>query len=86
MNDATTNMRRLIEALYIKSVDQQVSWSFFPGADLCEAELGEGFVQTIEEADEEGNYYCYARILNSEKEVIRMILNCLDNIIKDWNK
>ena len=26
------------------------------------------------------------RTKNSEKEVIRMILNCLDNIIKDWNK
>lgn len=26
------------------------------------------------------------RTKNSEKEVIRMILSCLDNIIKDWNK
>ena len=26
------------------------------------------------------------RTKNSEKEVIRMILICLDNIIKDWNK
>ncbi len=26
------------------------------------------------------------RTKNSEKEVIRMVLSCLDNIIKDWNK
>ena len=26
------------------------------------------------------------RIKNSEKEVIIMIISCLDNIIKDWNK
>lgn len=70
MSDATVNMRKLIEALYIRSASQDISWSFFPGSDLCETDLGEGFVQTIEEADEDGNYYCYVRILNSEKEVI----------------
>ena len=26
------------------------------------------------------------RTKNSEKEVIKMIISCLDNIIKDWNK
>ena len=26
------------------------------------------------------------RTKNYEQEVIRMVLSCLDNIIKDWNK
>ncbi|WP_447758662.1 hypothetical protein [Sphingopyxis fribergensis] len=86
MNDLTANMRRLIEALYIKSINQEISWSFFHGADLCEAEFGEGFVQTIEEANEDGDYYCYARILNSDKEVIDNIYGgTLGNKNKPYN-
>lgn len=70
MSDATANMKRLLEALYLKSLKQEVEWEFFPSLDLCEAKLGSGFVQVVSEADDEGNYYSFVRILDSEKTVV----------------
>lgn len=73
MTDATKPLRQLLEAVYIKTVGQQLSWDYNPSKDTCIAQIGAGSVEVVQEADEEGDYYSYVQIRNSKNEVIDTI-------------
>ena len=73
MSDQISSLRKLIEALYIKTIAKNVSWEYFEAIDVCETGLGKGYVQTAGETDEDGDYYPVVKILNSEKQVIDTI-------------
>lgn len=73
MNDSTTPLRKLIEALYLRTLDRKIPWVFLQAADTCEAPLGEGYVQVVKEADDDGDYYSYVRLLNKDKQVVENI-------------
>lgn len=67
------NLRRLVEAIYQNSISGSINWSYNEPADICEAELGKGFIQVLTDTDEDGDYYNYIRILNSDKQVVDTI-------------
>ncbi|WP_294190318.1 hypothetical protein [uncultured Sphingomonas sp.] len=73
MTDATKPLRQLIEAVYLKTVSQELNWSFNPADDSCTAQLGPGAVEIVQETDEDGDYYSYAQIRNSQNEVVDTI-------------
>jgi len=73
MNDSTTDLRRLVEGLYLKTLSKSVSWTYDQSTDACEAHLGNGYVQVVGETNSEGDYYCYIKVLNKEKQVVDSI-------------
>lgn len=73
MTDATKPLRQLLEAVYLKTVSQGLLWAYNPSNDSCTAELGPGVVEIVQEADEDGDYYSYVQIRNSQNEVVDTI-------------
>jgi hypothetical protein len=70
MNDTTSDLRRLVEGLYLRTLAKKIDWTYNQSTDSCEASLGDGYVQIVRETDEDGDYYSYIKILNSLKQVI----------------
>jgi hypothetical protein len=54
-------------------MEQSLPWTYNPSSDSCEAEVGAGYVEVVQEADEDGDYYSYVQIRNSQKEVVDTI-------------
>jgi hypothetical protein len=73
VTDSTTPLRKLVEALYIKTIGQELVWSYNSATDSCEASVGAGYVSVIQETDEDGDYYSYLQIKNSQSEVVDSI-------------
>lgn len=73
MTVSNQQLRRLIEGLYLQTIKQAVKWSFNERDSICEAEIGAGYVQIAEEADDDGDYYSVARVLNKNRDVIDTI-------------
>lgn len=40
---------------------------------LCEAHIGAAYVQVLEEANEDGDYYSYVRVLNNVRDIVDTI-------------
>lgn len=70
MNNAKDDLRRLVEGLYLGTINGKVKWSYDSAGDLCEAKLGDGYIQVVRETDEDGDYFSYVKVLNSDKQVI----------------
>lgn len=70
MIDTKADLRRLVEGLYQATAKGHVSWRYDASSDLCETQVGDGYIQIVREADEDGDYYSYIKVLNSEKQVI----------------
>lgn len=73
MIDSTTGLRKLLEALYLKTIAGNISWSYLQTIDLLETPLGQGYIQIAQETDEDGDYYTFIRILNEAKQVVENI-------------
>lgn len=73
MTHATILQRRLLEGLYIKTIEGNISWSYDQSADSCQANFGLGYVEVLSETDEDGDYFNYVRILNLKMELIENI-------------
>lgn len=73
MTDATKPLRKLLEAIYLQTVSQKLTWSYNPSNDSCTAELTPGSIEIVQEADEDGDYYSYVQIRNSQNEVVDTI-------------
>lgn len=73
MTDMTDQLRRLVEGLYLKTNQQGVEWRSDQADSLCEAAIGDGYVQVLQEADDEGDFYSYVRVLNASRDVIDTI-------------
>lgn len=73
MTDPTKMLRKLIEAIYLKTVAQELTWTFDPSTDACESDLGAGSIEVVQETDPEGDYFSYVKIKNSEREVVETI-------------
>lgn len=73
MTDISTTFRKLLEGLYIKTNQQVVIWNFNQSESLCESSIGDGYVQVFQEADEDGDYYNYVRVLNGDRDVVDTI-------------
>ncbi|RVT42110.1 hypothetical protein [Sphingobium algorifonticola] len=73
MTDPTKRLRQLIEAIYLKTVAGEITWAFNPTSDACETDLGAGSIEVVQESDDDGNYYSYVKIRNSEQEVVENI-------------
>jgi hypothetical protein len=73
VTDATKPLRQLVEAVYLKTLSQELAWSFNPASDSCTAELGPGSVEIVQETDENGDYYSYIQVKNFQNEVVDTI-------------
>lgn len=73
MTDSSSDLRELVEVLYIRTADRKVPWRYDETSDTCEVTLGKGYVQVLGETDEDGDYFNYIRLLNSDKAVIEDI-------------
>tara|TARA_R110000787_G_C13271604_1_gene431545 strand:+ start:318 stop:725 length:408 start_codon:yes stop_codon:yes gene_type:complete len=73
MIDSKTQIRRLVESLYIRTLEGKISWSYDASSDSCECEVGEGYIQILQESDDNGDYYTFIRVLNNQKQVIENI-------------
>jgi len=69
MTTVNNQIRRLLEGLYLKTVSGDISWSYDSAEDKCEAQIGSGYIQVLGDTDEDGDYFNYVRILNSNKVV-----------------
>lgn len=73
MTDATKPLRQLLEAVYLKTMSQELNWTYNPSNDSCMAELVPGSIEIVQEADEDGDYYSYVQIRNFQNEVVDTI-------------
>lgn len=73
MTDATRPLRKLLEAVYLRTMEQSLQWTYNPSSDSCETEVGAGYVEVVQEADEDGDYYSYVQIRNSQREIVDTI-------------
>lgn len=69
----TEQLRRLLESLFIRTMEKDISWTYDEASDSCEASLGDGFVEVSGETDEDGDYLTLVKILNERKQVIDRI-------------
>ena len=70
MTNAKDDLRRLVEGLYLGTLNGKVKWTYDSASDLCESKLGDGYVQTVRETDNDGDYFSYVKVLNASKQVI----------------
>jgi hypothetical protein len=70
MNDEITQKRKLVESLYLRTVEGKIEWHYDPVNGSSEATVGNGHVEMDSESDEDGNYYPVVKVLNQNKEVI----------------
>lgn len=73
MSQYTDQLRKLLEGLYLRTMDQQIDWSYDEATDSCEASIGDGYVQVSGETDDDGDYINLVKLLNSSKQVINRI-------------
>jgi hypothetical protein len=73
VTDEITQQRRLLESLYLKTSDGTIRWDYDAADDSCEASIGNGYVQIMQETDDDGDYYTVIKIMNAKKETIDRI-------------
>ena len=73
MSQVKDDFRRLLEGLFIGTSNGSVSWSYDSSENLCEAKIGQGYVQVVRETDPDGDYYSYVKVLDKEKQVVDTI-------------
>ena len=70
MTDAIAPLRDLVEAVYKKTMSAELDWTFDQEADVCEANIGEGYLHICSDVDDYGDHFYYVKILNWQKQVI----------------
>lgn len=73
MTDETSQQRKLLESLYLRTLDRKITWRYDSTEDSCESSVGQGYVQISQEVDEDGDLFPVVKLLNGKKEVIDRI-------------
>ena len=73
MTTYTEQLRRLLEGLYLRTMEKKIRWTYDESTDSCEASLGRGYVELAGETDQDGDYSVLVKLLNADKQVIDRI-------------
>ncbi|TMJ17159.1 MAG: hypothetical protein E6G94_02315 [Alphaproteobacteria bacterium] len=73
MTTYTEQLRKLLEGLYLRTIEKSINWTYDESSDSCESRLGDGYVQVVGETDDAGDYYSFIKLLNYNKQVIDSI-------------